>query len=117
MDRIRRSQPGGVDEQFHGSAAHLARSGTDERRLRWPRAALTCSAGLFRRRPRRFETGIYMGTIQRRRQIYPHSSQPPLIVAARAARRLNIGDRLEYEVSPRTGLVENVRVYRPAALR
>lgn len=68
---------------------------------------------LFRRRPRRFETGIYMGS----NVLYPHGSAPPLMIAARAARRLNIGDRLEYTVSPRTGLAERVRVYRRAALR
>ena len=49
--------------------------------------------------------------------LYPHSSAPPLMVAAKVSRRLHVGDRVEFVVSERTGLVENLRVYRPAAYK
>ena len=63
---------------------------------------------LFRRRQRRTLTGIFMGS----GTVYPHSSQPPLMVGAGVARRLNLGDRVEFEVSARTGLARRIRVYR-----
>jgi hypothetical protein len=70
--------------------------------------ALNWLRSLFRRRPRRYLTGRYMGAAT----IYPHSSQPPLMVGARPARRLHVGDAVEFTVSERTGLANKVRVYR-----
>jgi hypothetical protein len=57
----------------------------------------------------RAETGIYDG-----HRIFPHSISLPLMVSARVARRLETGDRVEFEVSPRTGEARRIRVYRRA---
>jgi hypothetical protein len=60
-------------------------------------------------RNRRTMTGIYDHG-----RIYPHLIHPPVVVGARVARRLQPADRVEFEVSPRTGEARRVRVYRKA---
>jgi hypothetical protein len=53
-------------------------------------------------------TGVYVGGAT----IIPHDLTPPQMVGARVAKRLNCGDRVEFEVSPRNGQARAVRVYR-----
>jgi hypothetical protein len=55
-------------------------------------------------------TGVYCGGAT----IMPHTAHPPVVVGARVARRLRAGDRVEFEVSPRTGEARRICVYRRA---
>jgi hypothetical protein len=67
-------------------------------------------AGLARsmaRDPPERLTGVYGGGA-----ILPHRALPWVTVGARDARRLRAGDRVEFQISPRTGQARAVRVYR-----
>ena len=49
-------------------------------------------------------------------QVQPFDLSPLLMVSAKVARRLQLGDYIVFEVSPRTGLAENVKIsHRPMA--
>ena len=43
-------------------------------------------------------------------EVMPFDSRPLLMVGAKTARRLQLGDSVTFEVSPRTGLAENVKI-------
>jgi hypothetical protein len=55
---------------------------------------------------------VLRGWYQGRGHIQPFDLHPILMVGARAAKRLNFGDQVEFTVSERTGHARRVRVYR-----
>jgi hypothetical protein len=73
-------------------------------------AVLALLGRIMSRDPPERQTGVFYGD----GSILPHRALPWVTVGARVARRLRAGDRVEFEIAPRTGEARRIRVYRRA---
>jgi hypothetical protein len=73
-------------------------------------AVLALLGRIMSRDPPERQTGVFYGD----GSILPHRALPFVPVGARTSRRLRAGDRVEFEIAPRTGEARRIRVYRRA---